>query len=62
MHYLHESNPPILHRDLKSLNLLLLDQVNTPNDNILVKITDFGISRILEESQARMTVRMGTCH
>lgn len=62
MLYLHEANPPILHRDLKSLNLLLLDQVNTSNDHILVKITDFGIARILEEAEARMTVRMGTCH
>ena len=62
MLYLHEANPPILHRDLKSLNLLLLDQVNNQNDDILVKITDFGISRIIEEVEARMTVRMGTCH
>lgn len=62
MLYLHEANPPILHRDLKSLNLLLLDEVNSPNDFILVKITDFGIARIIEEEEARFTVRMGTCH
>ncbi|OMJ96304.1 hypothetical protein SteCoe_32 [Stentor coeruleus] len=62
MLYLHEANPPILHRDLKSLNLLLLDEVNSPNDFILVKITDFGIARIIEEEEARLTVRMGTCH
>ena len=62
MLYLHEANPPIIHRDLKSLNLLLLDQVNNQNDDILVKITDFGISRIVEEVEAKMTVGMGTCH
>jgi len=46
MNYLHSSNPPYIHRDLKSLNLLLMEKVNSINDNINVKITDFGLARI----------------
>jgi len=41
MAYLHGSNPPILHRDLKSANLLLDEGYN-------VKICDFGLSRLKE--------------
>ncbi|XP_057499743.1 serine/threonine-protein kinase CTR1-like isoform X1 [Actinidia eriantha] len=39
MNYLHNCNPPIVHRDLKSLNLLV-DQKYT------VKVCDFGLSRL----------------
>lgn len=61
MAYLHENKPPIIHRDLKSLNLLLSEPVSSSNDPILVKITDFGVSRIYE-SDAVMTGQRGTCH
>ena len=36
MRYLHERSPPVIHRDLKSLNLLL-----TPDDSI--RLCDFGL-------------------
>ena len=63
MTYLHESEPPILHRDLKSLNLLLTDKVSSATDGITVKITDFGVSKFLDESVNMMnTGQMGTCH
>jgi serine/threonine protein kinase len=62
MNYLHTAEPPIIHRDLKSLNLLLADPVNSPNDPLLVKITDFGVARIMDESTSHMTGQMGTCH
>ena len=62
MLYLHEAQPPILHRDLKSLNLLLMDAVTGINDYIHVKVTDFGIARILDEVSAKMTMQVGTCH
>ncbi|MCL7032478.1 hypothetical protein MKW94_005628 [Papaver nudicaule] len=39
MNYLHLCNPPIVHRDLKSSNLLV-------DKNWTVKVGDFGLSRI----------------
>ena len=50
VNYLHSFNPPILHRDLKSLNILL-------DHNNQAKIADFGWARIREE---HMTKRRGT--
>lgn len=61
MYYLHDNSPPILHRDLKSLNLMLADEVLSPNDRVMVKITDFGVARPMDES-GKMTGQMGTCH
>ncbi|XP_056617507.1 mitogen-activated protein kinase kinase kinase 21 isoform X1 [Triplophysa dalaica] len=47
MHYLHEEAVvPIIHRDLKSSNILLLEKIE--NDDICrktLKITDFGLAR-----------------
>lgn len=40
MLYLHTHQPPICHRDLKSSNLVV-------DDHWVVKVTDFGMSRIL---------------
>ena len=39
MQYLHAQTPPIIHRDLKSPNLLLTEEFT-------VKITDFGLARV----------------
>lgn len=58
MAFLHSSN--IIHRDLKSLNLLLEGSVQSENDRVHVKITDFGISRTVDEGV--LTGQMGTCH
>ena len=45
---LHSWNPPIVHRDLKSLNLLV-DEYWT------VKVTDFGLSRFTQGNQSNIT-------
>ncbi|XP_061453265.1 mitogen-activated protein kinase kinase kinase 10 isoform X2 [Rhineura floridana] len=47
MNYLHnEAIVPIIHRDLKSINILILERIE--NDNLngrTLKITDFGLAR-----------------
>ena len=43
MLYLHSHTPPICHRDLKSSNLVV-------DDHWVVKVTDFGMSRIIPEN------------
>ncbi|GAM16920.1 hypothetical protein SAMD00019534_000950, partial [Acytostelium subglobosum LB1] len=45
MNWLHLSNPPILHLDLKPANLLV-------DNNWVVKVADFGLSKILLESKS----------
>eukprot|EP00033_Pygsuia_biforma_P003527 GCRY01003861.1.p1 GENE.GCRY01003861.1~~GCRY01003861.1.p1 ORF type:complete len:766 (+),score=168.79 GCRY01003861.1:243-2540(+) len=51
MNYLHCSKPPILHRDLKSLNLLVDDAMN-------VKVCDFGLTKVKQRTY--MLTRVGT--
>jgi len=52
MAYLHSGNPPVLHRDLKSANLLLDKSYTT-------KICDFGLSRLKAQTRS-MTANCGT--
>jgi len=68
MNFLHRRR--IVHRDLKSLNLLLVSWIAAPEDVPWVKISDFGLSRQLPthlEAQQRsqvsdvMTGGLGTC-
>ncbi|EDR24116.1 serine-threonine protein kinase, putative [Entamoeba dispar SAW760] len=53
MFYLHHCKPPILHRDLKTNNLLV-------NDNWCVKVSDFGLSTPLLGKEINPTNLCGT--
>mmetsp|Transcript_35643 Transcript_35643/g.70489 ORF Transcript_35643/g.70489 Transcript_35643/m.70489 type:complete len:302 (-) Transcript_35643:9-914(-) len=58
--YLHEFEPPIVHRDLKSLNLMLLDRIDSTHFTMPhIKLADFGFARIQEPA---MTQGVGTKH
>jgi len=60
---LHRFEPQIIHRDLKSLNLLLAAEVLRPTDPITVKVTDFGLSRMKEDNGwGQLTSMVGTTH
>ncbi|KAF4726754.1 protein kinase kinase kinase [Perkinsus olseni] len=60
MRYLHSVDPPMLHRDLKSLNLLLAHPLDGPSDEPVVKVTDFGLARAKAERDESMTRKVGT--
>ena len=47
INYLHSFKPPILHRDLKSLNILL-------DKNFIVKIADFGWARLRDNHMTKL--------
>ncbi|KAI3512373.1 hypothetical protein L1887_19688 [Cichorium endivia] len=53
MNYLHHCNPPIVHLDLKSSNLLV-------DKNWTVKVGDFGLSRIKHHTYLRTKSGKGT--
>lgn len=57
--YLHNFDPPIVHRDLKSLNLMLLEPVSDQFVAPHIKLADFGFARVQERA---MTQGVGTKH
>ncbi|KAF8819515.1 protein kinase domain-containing protein, partial [Cardiosporidium cionae] len=61
--YLHSSKPSIIHRDMKSLNILLAAPIQRREDVPLAKVADFGLScvRITDTAQYA-TNAVGTYH
>ena len=53
LNYLHTLNPPIIHRDLKSLNILI-------SKKYTAKISDLGFSRTKEKTKRSMTNFVGS--
>ena len=51
--YLHGQTPPVIHRDLKPQNIIM-------DENGKVKLIDFGISRLYDETAKTDTVFFGT--
>ena len=45
-------NTPIIHRDIKPETVLL----NSLNDGIVAKLTDFGLSKYIEKDKGRKTI------
>jgi len=63
MEYLHKFRPQIIHRDLKSLNLLMASTVENQCDVPHVKVSDFGLAKMKDDADwGKMTVEAGTFH
>lgn len=62
MHFMHSLQQPLMHRDLKSLNILLHKGIKTVFDKGQCKITDFGLARKTGQDGEVMTGMAGTFH
>lgn len=68
MDYLHAFDPMIIHRDLKSLNLLMNAPLRDkdygcPEDIPLSKVCDFGVAKLMQSGEwGEMTSQAGTKH
>lgn len=62
MDYLHAFQPQVIHRDLKSPNLLFVEPVKSGRCIPHVKVTDFGLARMKSATDdwEKMTLAAGT--
>jgi hypothetical protein len=52
--YLHNQDPPIIYRDIKPANVMLVEQTDQ------VKLIDFGIARFYKPGKRKDTIEFGT--
>jgi serine/threonine protein kinase len=55
MRYLHAQKPSIIHRDLKSPNVLLTKHIRARDQEPVAKVSDFGLSRFSSDQKASST-------
>ena len=60
VHALHSLKDPLIHADIKSLNLLLVSSVSREDSVPWLKLCDFGSSRFESETPSNGTVTVGT--
>ncbi len=51
LHYAHKQNPPIVHRDIKPVNLIVREEHEGNHTVRTLKILDFGIAKIVNAGQ-----------
>ena len=62
MQFLHQLKRQIIHRDLKSLNILIDKKIKDDSLDFEAKIADFGLARSFDNPTDFVTKRMGTFH
>ena len=62
MQFLNELKKPIIHRDLKSLNIIVDRPIEKHSLNFTAKIADFGLARTFYNISEHATKFMGTYH
>ena len=56
IYHLHKRNPPIIHRDIKSPYMLLKEIINCSQCTINVKLSDYGLARVIETDATRTSM------
>lgn len=62
MIFLHCCSDPVIHRDQKSLNLLIDNDIISNSTNFNIKVADFGLARTMDVVKDKLTSYMGTFH
>ena len=62
MQFLHSFDSQMIHRDLKTLNILIDIPIEGEGVHFVAKIADFGLTRTYEANAEFLTKRMGTFH
>lgn len=58
--YLHGQAPPIIYRDIKPANIMLVEASERTEELGTLKLIDFGIARFYKPGKAKDTIQFGT--